>query len=184
MGLIVFFLAVGMAILGFTAFLIFRAGGVEPTDCPCILVLGTKVGSPALQERIDSAYRYLIRFPDAVAILSGGHTDGSALSEADAMFQALVAMGIQPHRLRIENRSYSTWTNLRYSLSMLENQPGVIGVVTHDYHLFRTAMHAAAQGVAVQGIPAHSKNKLRWCHGFLREIAGVWHYLILGGRYP
>lgn len=184
MELIVFFLAVGMAILAFTAFQIFRAGQVEPIECPCILVLGTKVGSPALRERIDSAYRYLIRFPNTVAILSGGQTGEGSLSEAETMFQALVVMGISADRLRIEDRSYSTWTNLRYSLAMLEDPPSVIGVVTHDYHLFRSAMHAAAQGVAVQGIPAHCKNKLRWCHGFLREIAGVWHYLILGGRYP
>ena len=183
MALIIMFLSIGLAMLGCTAFLIFRAGRVKPVPCDCILILGTKVGSPALQERIRRGYEYLTRYPDTVAILSGGITDGASISEAQAMFQGLTAMGIDANRLRIEDQSYSTWTNLRYSLAMLD-QPTAIGVVTHDYHLFRTAMHAAAQGVAVQGIPTRSKQILRRCHGFCREIAGVWHYLILGGRYP
>lgn len=184
MGLILFFLYAGVFVLGFTAALILRAALVRPQDCRYILVLGTKVGSVSLQERICCAYAYLTAHPHTVAILTGGKSTDHPLSEAEYMFRALTDMGIDSSRLRMEDRATSTWTNLRYSLSMLEgDRPTEIGIVTHGYHLFRAAMHGADQGVAVRGIPAPAKNKLRWLFGFFREIAGVWHYIILGGRY-
>lgn len=183
MGLILFFGSVGVLVLVITGVLILRAGLVHPKDCGYILILGTKVGSAALEERIRCGYDYLTAHPHTVAIVTGGKSTDHPLSEAEYMFQALTAKGISAERLRIEDQATSTWTNLRCSLAMLDH-PAEIGIVTHDYHLFRAAIHGAAQGVAVQGIPAHSKNKLRWLHGFLREIAGVWHYIILGGTYP
>ena len=183
--------ALGLGILAVTGVLILRAGAGTPTDCPLIIVLGAQVNpdgpSEALMERIHAAFQYLTAHPDAIAVVSGGKGDNEHMAEADCMFQQLTAMGIPPQRIWIENRAVSTWTNLGYSLDIIEEKTGLrpssVGVVSHDFHLFRASLQAKRKGLKVQGIPAKSTSKLRWLYYFLREIAGVWHYLILGGTY-
>ncbi|MBQ3216155.1 MAG: YdcF family protein [Oscillospiraceae bacterium] len=181
----------GVAVLTVTGIIILRAGSPAPTDCPWIIVLGAQVNadgpSEALEERIDAAYHYLQAHPATQAVLTGGKGDNEHIAEAECMFQKLTAMGIAPERLRREDKAVSTWTNLVYSLAILQQETGSrpeqVGIVTHDFHLFRATMHATAQGLKAYGISAKSRSKLHWLYYFLREIAGVWHYLILGGTY-
>ena len=183
--------ALGLGVLAVTGGLILRAGAGEPTDCPLIIVLGAQVDphgpSEALMERIDTAFQYLTAHPGAVAVVSGGKGDNEHMAEADCMFQRLTAMGIAPERIWVEDRAVSTWTNLGYSLDIIQEKTGArptsVGVVSHDFHLFRASLQAKRKGLRIQGIPARSASKLRWLYYFLREIAGVWHYLILGGTY-
>ena len=103
------------------------------------------------------------------------------------MFQELTAMGIDPERIWIEDRATSTWENLKFSLDIIEektgSRPDSIGVVSSEYHLLRVGIQARDRGLAVLGIPARTENPLRWLHYFVREVAGVWHYFILGGQY-
>lgn len=184
-------LALGLGILAVTGGLILRAGAGEATDCPLIIVLGTQVDpdgpSEALMERISTAYGYLTAHPEAVAVVSGGKGDNEHMAEGVCMFRQLTAMGIAPERIWVEDRSVSTWTNLGCSLDIIEAKTGArpssVGIVTHDLHLLRTSLQAKRRGIRIHGIPARSASKRRWLYYFLREIAGVWHYLILGGTY-
>lgn len=155
-----------------------------------IVVLGAKVesGGPSktLQERIWAAYEYLSQNPDTVAIVSGGQGGDEPMTEAACMYDALVALGIGPERVWIEDRATSTWENLQFSLDIIQQRTGQrperIGVLSSEFHLFRVARYAYDWGLQVDGIPAKTTEGERWLHYFIREIAGVWHHLILGGE--
>ena len=187
MTLILFILSVGVAVMLLTAVLMILAGKAAPSDCAYVLVLGSEVNSVSLQERIDYALGYLTEHPDTVAVLSGGKTGDSPLTEAEAMRQALTEGGIDPNRLWLEDRANSTWTNLGYCMALLEQRigscPARVGILTHDFHMFRATMLAGEKALAVTPIPVPTGNPLRWLGCFVREIAGVWHYIILGGFY-
>lgn len=185
-------LIVGFLMVSITGILILNTAFSEPEEhCEYIVVLGAQVKSygpsASLQERIDRAYEYLIQHPDTVAIVTGGKGSDEPISEAQCMFDELTAMGIDESRIWMEDQATSTWENLKFSLDMIEEKTGVrpnsIGVVSSEYHLFRTAMQAADRGLEVVGIPAKTAAFDRFLHYFLREIAGVWHYIILGGLY-
>ncbi len=183
---------IGVTIVAVTGGAILWAGadGADP-QCEYIVVLGAKVksGGPtaSLQERIDRAYEYLVAHPQTVAVVSGGQGADEPISEARCMYEALVAMGIEPERVWMEDKATSTWENLKFSLDIIEERTGTrpdsLGVVSSEYHLLRTTMQAADRGLELEGIPARTGSFDRWLHYFIREIAGVWHYLILGGQY-
>ena len=156
-----------------------------------IVVLGAEVnaGGPSMTvwERIDAASDYLIRYLETVAIVSGGQGSDEPISEAQCMFDALVARGISPERIWIEDRATSTWENLKFSLDIIQQRTGErpdrIAVVSSEFHLYRVGRQVYDRGLQVEGIPAKTTDPVRWLHYFIREIAGVWHYLILGGNY-
>ncbi len=185
-------LCIGLLVVGVTECIIIGASFGNPDeDCDYIVVLGAMVRSNgpsvSLQNRIDAAYEYLTAHPDAVAVVSGGQGPDEPMSEAQCMFDHLTAMGIAPERVWMEDRSTSTWENLQFTLDLIEektgSRPDRLGVVSSEYHMFRASLFADACGVEFVGIPAHTTRLSQMINHFMREIAGVWHYIILGGSY-
>ena len=181
----------GVLVFVITGGCILQAGGEIPEeDLPYIVVLGAQVRdsgpSASLQERIDGAYDYLTAHPDTVALVSGGRGSDEPISEAQCMYDCLIRMGISPERVIKEEQATSTWGNLTFSLDIIEaktgSRPNTLGVVSSEYHLFRTGLQARELKLDIIGIPAKTGSFDRWLHYFVREIAGVWHYLLLGGQ--
>ena len=165
--------------------------GVEKTESEYVIVLGAGVNgtvpSRSLRERLDAAYEYLVNHPENIAIVSGGQGSGEDITEAQCMFDYLTGKGISPDRIWMEDKATSTLENLRYSLDLIEEKTGQrptkIGVLSSEYHLFRASLFARACDVEFVGIPAITSRWGQRINHFLREIAGIWHYLILGGQY-
>lgn len=161
-----------------------------PEDLAYLLVLGAGVEargpSATLQERIGAAFRYLSEHPDTIAVVTGGQGADEPMSEGRCMYEALTGLGIDPERIWIEDRATSTWENLQFSLDIIEartgERPQRIGVLSNEFHLFRVARQAYDWGLRIDGVPARTEDPERWLHYFIREIAGIWHYLILGGE--
>lgn len=183
-------LVLGVLIYAVTLVPIFRAAaGDADTDCQYIVVLGAKVNgtdpSLTLRERINAAYDYLAAHPDTIAVLSGGQGSDEGISEARCMFNELTELGIDPQRLWMEDRSTSTWENLNFTLALIEEKTGIrpdaIGLVSSEFHLFRAGLFAKDCGVTAVGIPARTGWLSLRINHYLREVAGVWHYIILGG---
>jgi uncharacterized SAM-binding protein YcdF (DUF218 family) len=103
------------------------------------------------------------------------------------MKDALVDLGIDENRIWTEDKATSTWENLNFSLDLIEektgSRPDKIGIVSSEYHLFRASLFADACGVDSVLIPAQTSIFTQRINHFMREVAGVWHYLILGGQY-
>ena len=171
----------GVLTLGITGALILCAGMTkQEPDCDYIIVLGSKIengkASLTLHERLDRAERYLSAHPTAKAILSGGQ------GEAAYMLQTLVAAGIAADRLIPEKNSTSTWQNLKFSLPLTEGASvDRVGILSSDFHFFRAKMYLKTRKIPL--VPAKTKDFPRWLRAYIREIAGVWHYILLGGTY-
>lgn len=185
-------LCLGLVVCAVTEVLVIRASFGDPeAEVDYIVVLGAKVRndgpSVALQNRIDAAYDYLTAHPDAIAVVTGGQGEDEPMTEGECMRNALLSMGIPAERVWAETQSTSTWENLHFSLDIIEEKTGVrpekIGLVSSEYHLFRAKLFAKACGVEAAGIPAHTTLISQAVNHFLREVAGVWHYILLGGHY-
>ena len=185
-------LIAGLLVVGATEALIIRASfGDLAEDVDYVVVLGAKVNangpSVSLWDRICGAYEYAEEHPDTVLILSGGQGTDEPITEAECMHRELVELGIHPKQLRMEDKATSTWENLKFSLDLIEaetgTRPGKIGVLSSEYHLFRASLFAKACDVEFVGIPARTSRWGQRINHFMREVAGVWHYLLLGEKY-
>ena len=185
-------LCIGLLIVGVTECLVVRASfGSADTDFQYLVVLGAKVRadrpSLSLMNRIDAAYEYLTAHPDTIAIVTGGMGEDEPTTEAQCMYDHLTAMGIDPARIWMEDQATSTWENLHFSLDLIEERTGTrpekIGVLSSEYHLFRASLFAKECGVEFVGIPAKTTILPLKINYFMREVAGVRHYILLGGQY-
>lgn len=185
-------LCVGLLLAGITEAVIINASFGNPDKhCDYMVVLGAKVRtsgpSLSLWDRIYAARDYMQAHPDVIAVVSGGQGVDEPMSEAQAMYDKLVALGIDPERIWIEDQASSTWANLNYSLDLIEQKtgtrPDTLGVVSSEYHMYRAGLQAKDCGVEFVGIPAKTSRFSQAVNHFMREIAGVWHYIVLGGQY-
>ena len=185
-------LVMGLLAVGVTECFIIEASFGDPKEqVEYVVVLGAKVRvtgpSASLWDRIYGAYDYLEEHPEVIAIVSGGQGDDEPITEAEAMREELIALGIGESRVWVEDKATSTWENLNFSLDLIEEKTGQrpekLGVVSSEYHLFRASLFAKACGVDFVGVPARTSRVSQMVNHFMREVAGVWHYLILGGQY-
>lgn len=185
-------LIIGLLIVGTTEAIIIRYSfGSIPQELDYIVVLGAKVNpdgpSVSLWDRIAAAYNYLEEHPNTVAVLSGGQGSDEPITEAECMYRELVLLGIDPKRLWKEDQATSTWENLHFTLDLIEEKTGQrpekLGILSSEYHLFRASLFAKANDVDFVGIPAPTSRLGQKVNHFMREVAGIWHYLILGGQY-
>ena len=142
----------------------------------CLVVLGAQMRengpSKALQLRLDTAYDYLVENPDTIVIVSGGKGSNEPVSEAQGMYEYLAGRGIDPERIRREDRSRNTVENLRFSRAFIEEGASV-GIVTNNFHVYRAERLAAGQGYGrVQGIAAPCDVTFQ-ANNMLREFFGI-----------
>ena len=185
-------LCMGLILAGITEGIILKASLGDPeAHCDYMVVLGAKVRnsgpSVSLWDRIYAARDYMQAHPDVIAVVSGGQGADEPMSEAQAMYEKLVALGIEADRIWMEDQASSTWANLNYALNLIEEKtgtrPDTLGVVSSEYHMYRAGLQAKDCGVEFVGIPAKTSRLSQAINHFMREIAGVWHYMILGGQY-
>ena len=150
-------------------------------ECTHLIVLGTTVNgtepSPMLSDRIQAAAKYLEKYPDVTCIVTGGKADDVNISEAQCMYNGLVALGIDPERIILENKAVSTVENFRFSKELLDNEPGNcrVGVLSSEFHLLRAKMLAKDFGMDVITVPAQSSDPETFFTYYVREIFMVWY---------
>ena len=185
-------LIIGLLVVGTTEAIIIHASFGDPKEqVDYMVVLGAKVNadgpSVSLWDRICGAYEYMEEHPDVIAVVSGGRGTDEPITEAECMYRELVMLGIDPKRIWIEDEATSTWENMQFALNLIEEKTGVrpvkLGVLSSEYHLFRASLFAKACNVEFVGIPARTSRASQMINHYMREVAGVWHYLLLGGQY-
>ena len=171
------------------SFVLQASRGAEDDECDYLIVLGAGVNgtvpSLTLKERLDGAYTYLTQYPDALCVVSGGQGPGEEITEAARMFRYLTERGISADRILLEEQATSTQENLQFSLSCIASYTGVVpdtvAIVSSEYHLCRAGLMAQDQGLDPILIPARTSWLSLRINYYLREIVGVWHYIIFGG---
>lgn len=171
--------ALGIGVGGFTFANVAKYSTANEKQTDYVIVLGCMVRGEEpgifLRGRINKAYEYLNKYPEATAVLSGGQGNGEDISEARCMYNALTQMGIEPSRLLLEENSTSTKENFEHSVAML-NDKGVgineITVVTNDFHEYRAYEFAKRYGITAYSYPS----KTPW-NGYMpfatREVFAV-----------
>jgi uncharacterized SAM-binding protein YcdF (DUF218 family) len=127
-----------------------------------LVVLGAGLSgdrpSPTATARLRHAaalYRTSAREP--LVVVSGGRPPGGSRTEAAAMAEALVELGVAPEHVLQEDRAASTADNLRLSAALLAGTADAAGpvdptgddvvVVTSGLHRWRTALLARGLGL-------------------------------------
>lgn len=175
MGLAGFLFVEGCIISGMTG------SDKEPVEYLIVLgaqVKGTRI-SKALSQRLSQAAEYLQEHEDTIVIVSGGQGPGEDISEAAAMKAWLMSQGIGEERILEENRSVNTSQNIRFSKELMEDPEALVGIVSNDFHVFRAAHIAKAQGLNAVPIPAPSSLGM-YPHYMMREAFAVVKDLVAG----
>ena len=185
-------MTIGLWILGlwFAATEVYLISGARTETEPepaYIVVLGAQVRgdepSRSMSDRVAAAAEYLSDHPDTVCIVSGGQGPGENRSEAVCMQEMLLSVGIEPHRVWLEDRATNTEENIAFSLELIEQttgqRPEQLGIVSSEYHLRRADLVAQRQGCDGVRIAARTSLPLMKLNYFIREAFGIWYYALL-----
>jgi len=153
-------------------------------DLDYIIVLGahvTKDGpKPVLRYRLDTACDYLMDNPRTICILSGGQGKNEPFSEARGMEEYLQKKGIPADRLILETLSQNTHQNLINSSACFDKDRDSVGIVTNDFHMFRSIHLAKRLGIRhVYGVASPS-NPVFLPNNLLREFFAVCKDAMIG----
>ncbi len=151
---------------------------------PYIIVLGAQIKengpSVALARRLDCAYAYLEKNPDTVCVVSGGQGSNEPVSEAEGMQKYLMDKGIARERIVTEDASRDTQQNLAFSRKLIPKEVTRVGIVTSNFHVYRSVRLAKNQGFAkAEGIAATS-GLYFLPNNMLREFFGVMKDWVFG----
>lgn len=151
-----------------------------------VIVLGCGVRgervSLTLKRRMDAAIEYANDNPETLVILSGGRGQGEDISEAEAMRRYAVAHGLDEGRIRLEDKSDSTYTNFLNSKRIIDEELGENAsavFVTTRFHVLRAERVARqvgldAQGLGVRGVSYITPND------YMRESLVIIYYYLTG----
>lgn len=149
-----------------------------------LIVLGAQVKgtvvSKSLKKRLDTAIDYLEENPKTRVIVSGGQGPGEYITEAEAMMRYLAGRGIAQDRIIKEDRSTSTYENIRFSKLLMEDEEASLVIVTNGFHVFRALSIAKKQGLTkAEGLAAPS-DRLLILNYYVREAAGLLKDFVFG----
>lgn len=188
--LVVVLVCIGLAYFCFVEYFIIKNARTDrDPGRDYLIVLGAAVygeqPSLTLVRRLEGALDYLDRYPDSVAIVSGGMGPGERITEAQAMYDWLMGAGVDPGRVLMEPEATSTEENLARSFSIIRSRgdepAGKVAIVSSAYHLYRAKSLAALQGVPdAAGVAAPWGYFFVMLNYFIREAFGVTHLWVFG----
>ena len=170
--------------------------------------------TPLLAGRIDKALElWNKQHQYGKFVVSGGQGADEVVSEAQAMRDYLLEKDVPLDAILMEDKSTTTWENLKYSIGIINNDWAAsasttsadtnassgssaastistdftTAVVTSDFHVFRCAEYAHNLGLKADGIGSHTKGWY-WPTAFIREFiaitkAHLWPYLVFASIY-
>ena len=171
-------LCAGLAlIIALECLVISGMNATAPAGMDYLVVLGAKVyddgPSPALTRRIEAVMRCLDEHPDALIIASGGKGDSEPISEAQCIRDELVRRGVDPARILIEDQSTNTRQNIANSKALIGDDSARIGIVTNNYHVWRSMRLARRAGLANAYGIASDYTGPTLMHFMIREAIGI-----------
>jgi uncharacterized SAM-binding protein YcdF (DUF218 family) len=180
-----------LVIIGVTGFLLDLATVIGfsvlhpmvPPKVDAVVVLGAKVGTPALRNRTLTGLRYFQEGKTNTLVLSGGRGPGEPITEAQAMDNVITAEiakthGKMPHIL-LDTKSTDTYQNLSNSRQLIPHARSIV-VVSDCYHLARSV--AVAKRVGFQTIYWNSPKPTYYsdidlAHYYVREAVALVAYI-------
>jgi len=178
-------LVTGLLLLaGLEGLVISGMNATAPPGMEYLMVLGANVyadgPSPALTRRIDAVMGCLDQHPDAVIIATGGQGDDEPVAEAQCIRDELVKRGVAPSRILMEEKSTNTWENMTFSKALIENEDAAVGIVTNNFHVWRSLRLARRAGLTnIHGIAAEYTGPTL-IHFMVREAISIAVWFLRG----
>ncbi len=152
----------------------------DTVDYVVILGCGLDGDKPnaMFQSRIDTAIAFMKKYPNSVAICTGGQGDDEPLPEADVIEKALQKAKIPPGRIKKETTSKNTYENFQNARKIIDKEETEeenlqVAIVTSEFHLYRAQKLAEKHGFYdTIKISAPTPVGMYYPH-FFREIAAV-----------
>ena len=131
--------------------------GLPDSDELCIVVLGFQLNPDGtmrneLIERLTVVLHSAEKYPNAYIVCTGGGTafENPSATEAGEMAKWLIAQGIDPKRVIVEDNSLTTAQNAIFTYDILTTQyPKVhkIAIVSSDYHIATGVLLFTAESI-------------------------------------
>ncbi len=141
--------------------------GLPDTDELCIVVLGFQLNPDGsmkdeLIERLTVALNSAQKYSNAYIVCTGGGTaaENESASEAGEMAKWLVAKGVDPKRIIVEENSITTAQNALFTYDILTSlYPSVkkLAIVSSDYHIATGELLFKAESVLRANAPGNEK---------------------------
>lgn len=104
------------------------------------------------------AKEYLDEYQSVKVVVSGGQGADEDVSEGYAMSRYLIENGIDRDRIIIEDKSTSTFENLKFSLDKIKKTDDKenieVFIASNKYHIFRSKLLAKRLGMVPYGLAA------------------------------
>ena len=156
-----------------------------------ILLLGNRLyddGTPDINSlaRIRKAAE-LWKAGVAPIVVSSGwkgfNSENHNTTQADVMADFLIQFGVPNECIIRENRSRTTWDNIKYTKEILGKDTFTAAVATSDIHMRRSLMMCKKQGVVAKGFAAKLPHDKVWrARRRLEWLFTIETYLGLNGK--
>ena len=147
-----------------------------------MIILGCQIkkdGSltPLLKGRVDRALAFRneqlkTTKKDLIFIPSGGKGADEIISESAAMKKYLLEKGIKEKNILVEDKSTTTYENIKFSKKLIKDNNANIAFSTTNYHVLRAGLIATMQGLKLEGVGSSTKSYF-WINAFIREFIGT-----------
>ena len=143
----------------------------EDRPAAALIVFGAGVNgtepSLTLLSRLEAALEYAENRPDMPVVVTGGQGRGEDVSEARCMADWLIARGVDPGRVWMEEKAVNTEENVRYSMCLLAERgidaKEAIAFCTSDYHMCRAVrLGYSRTGSAADVVPVAAELPARY----------------------
>ncbi len=138
--------------------------------------------TPLLRGRIDRALRFYRKQKEEngkemIFVASGGQGKDEVISEGLSIKRYLMEQGIPEEQIILEDRSTSTFENMKFSKEKIEEHEPItkdtrIAFSTTNYHVFRSGLFARRVKMRAIGIGAKTVWYF-WPNAWVREFVGL-----------
>lgn len=158
-------LAAGFAFFAVLEVRVISCARTENAPAAALVVFGAGVNgqepSLTLSSRLEAALAYLRDRPDMPVVVSGAQGRGEDVSEARCMADWLIARGVDPGRVWLEEEAVDTAENVRFSMRLLAER-GIdtrapVAFCTSDYHMCRAVYLGGQSGPVADVVPVAAR---------------------------
>ena len=135
--------------------------------------------TPLLAGRVERALKFYRRQIEQTGkaplfVTSGGQGPNEVVSESASMKAYLLEKGVPEEHILQEDRSTSTFENMKFSKEIIEADGGTgkVAFATTNYHVFRSGLMARRVGMRAVGMGAKTKWYF-WPNATVREFVGI-----------
>ncbi len=187
---LIFYTLISIIILSVIVFVVFELRGNKTTADgkeDFLLILGYSIRQdmvhPTLRLRCERAAEYLRENKSAKAIACGGivHKDQTK-SEAQAIREILLSLGVEDERIILEDKSRTTVENFLNAKKIIDSctEGSEAALLSSEFHIFRAELIARKCGLRCRKVAAPSPKNER-LKNYIREYFALIIFFV-GGK--